>query len=462
MVASPGEMSRSKKGPRADRARRAPQRPAAHAADPRRRGLHSPRLQLVLYSLLLVATPFILLRNFLQDAIGRLSAATVTLAGIDLPVVLLTAGGLLAAHLLCFRPRLTGRRLLAAALALAMVALAQQFTDYYFGHRFYELQQNWHFIAYALFAFFVFRDQRSRGASPARFAGVTIALAAAFSTFDEGFQLFISNRVFDMGDIAKDVWGALIGVTAIFVGREPAAPIAPEPGGSTACASATWGALSWQALRQTPLRHRRLAAYLHHAPSLWLQLTALGFVFLVVSSLLTEIRYAGAILLVTGGIYAVCFTLFHLSQYRAARIALTAALLIAIAIQSFSFARQHDQGITHARPGLLVYRGIPVPFFDVMIFPDGRFRLVDKKHYFSNRDRTFFLRLRPDIIVIGAGHEGLGGRGFPRAATTQFLYNPFTRRGTQVIILDTPDACRRCNELREAGKRVLCVLHTTC
>jgi hypothetical protein len=109
-----------------------------------------------------------------------------------------------------------------------------------------------------------------------------------------------------------------------------------------------------------------------------------------------------------------------------------------------------------------VYKGIPIVFYDVMIFPNGTFRLVDKKHYFNSRDQTFFMEHKPDIIIIGSGAEGLGGRGFVKQSPHQFMYNPHIQRGTQVIILKTPEACEVFNRLKRERKNVLFVLHNTC
>ena len=65
-------------------------------------------------------------------------------------------------------------------------------------------------------------------------------------------------------------------------------------------------------------------------------------------------------------------------------------------------------------------------------------------------------------IVIGSGADGLGGRGFIKESAHQFIYNPHTQRGTQVIILKTPEACQVFNRLKRERKNVLFVLHNTC
>ena len=59
------------------------------------KGIHSTRLHLILYSLLLVATPFIMLRAYMQQAIGRLSLSKIPFGAMEIPTVPLMAAGLL-------------------------------------------------------------------------------------------------------------------------------------------------------------------------------------------------------------------------------------------------------------------------------------------------------------------------------------------------------------------------------
>jgi hypothetical protein len=405
------------------------------------KGVHSPRLHLELYSLLLVATPFIMLRVFMQDAIGRLSASTVRLGKWDVPWVPLVAGALLLGLGIALRRRITRRVLLAGGIGLCMFAFGQKLTDHYFGHRFYELQQNWHYIAYSLFALMVRRDLIPRGVSEARCALVTVGLAAAYSAFDEGFQLWVNNRIFDMSDIGKDVWGTVTGITILLV-----ASGVPD-----------FGRAAWKRVRQ-----RSLGKYLSHLPSVWLLLIVLAFLFLAYSSLLTEFGYWSTILGFTFVTFAAFFALFHASQYRWAGRALIGAGVLGLVLPAGSVARYHDAGIVRSRYGLTVYRGVPIPFFDVMVYPDGGLRLIDKKHAFNTRDRTFIDKKKADIVVIGTGFSGLGGRGFPHLNGSRFLYNAFIHRGSQVIILRTPEACEYFNRAKKAGKHVLFIIHSTC
>ena len=72
--------------------------------------IHSTRLHLVMYSMLLVATPFLMLSNFLQPNIARLSRFSFGIAGTDVPIILVVAALLLIAGLILFRAHLSPKR----------------------------------------------------------------------------------------------------------------------------------------------------------------------------------------------------------------------------------------------------------------------------------------------------------------------------------------------------------------
>ena len=402
--------------------------------------IHSTRLHVVMYSMLLVVTPFILLQNFLVEMIAKVSGSTVELAGSEIPVLPYLALILLVVCLIIFRSYLTKLRLLAGVIAILMFGLAQQFTDYYFDHNFYDLQQNWHYFAYGIFAFMVYRDLAPRGKSMAKIILITFFSALLFSAFDETFQLYMSGRVFDISDTAKDVWGALTGIVLLYLGiSRPGALLAD----------------------MKRIRQPKLKAYLKQPFSLLFLLFILTLLFLIFSSLLTDFPYWYIVVLLTISSFALFFILFHFSQLNWLKYSILAVLAIVILVQSYFYIKYRSDNIVHNRYGLTVYKGIPIVFFDVMIFPDGTFRLVDKKHYFVHQDRKLFVKQKTDIIIIGSGAYGKGGRGFADK-TSQFIYNPYTRRGTQVIIMKTPEACRLFNRLKREQKNVLFILHNTC
>jgi len=403
--------------------------------------IHSTLLHVVMYSMLLIATPFLMLRAFLQEAIGTLSRLSFTLAGMELPILPTVALALVIALVILYRSRLTLRRILAGVLALLMIALAQQFTDYYFGHKFYDLQQNWHYIAYGIFAFVMYRHLAPRHTPLSKFLLITYFTALSLSTFDEAFQKHMSTRIFDISDIAKDTWGVFTGMLLIsFGGKESDALLS----------------------RGKRFRHPKLQDYAKSPRSILVSLFVLSLLLVCISSLLTDFPYWKSVILITLGSFVLFFFLFHISQYKWGKYSLLLLLVVGLLTQSYFFLKHRKDYVVHNQYGLTIYKGIPILFFDVMIFPDGAFRLVDKKHDFNYRDRTFFLMKKTDIIVIGSGTYGKGGNGFPTREPTQFVYNLFLERGTQIIILKTPEACQVFNRLKRENKNVILILHSTC
>jgi VanZ family protein len=408
--------------------------------EPQAGWIHSTRLHVLLYSFLLIATPFIMLREYMQEAIGQLTQLRIDLAGLDIVIVPWAVLVLVIALLIYVRAHLTRLRILAGIVALLLIAFAQQITDYYFDHTFYDLQQNWHYLAYGGFAFMLYRDLVPRGIPPAKIILITFACALLFSSFDEGFQWRMSSRTFDTSDIAKDGWGAVIGMSLLYLGENPT------------------GALlrNWR-----PLRHPTLRGYFTHPFSALLLCFLFVLSLLSFSSVLSESRYTLLVAAFAIAGFAVLFLILHVSQFRWGRRVFLAILALLVLVQGYFFLRYRDQNMVHNQPGLIVYKGIPVPFFDVMIRPDGRLRIVDRKKYFYARDRQFFMKQRPDILVIGSGANGTGGRGFPKEEIHQFDYNPNLERGTQVIVLPNGEACRVFNRLKKERKNVLFVLHST-
>jgi VanZ family protein len=363
------------------------------------------------------------------------------LAGLDLPFVPVIAGALLAAVLFRYRAWLTRPRLLAGAIVILMDALAQQITDYYFDHNFYDLQQNWHYIAYGLFAFMVYRDLSPRGTPLAKILLTTFVAAFCFSCFDEGFQMRMSNRVFDTSDIAKDGLGCVMGMVLVSLG-------------GVHSKSFVTGARQF-------LRTRG-RSHLRNPFSVLAFETSFVFIMLCCSSLLSDAVYSGWVALLTIGLFLLlCLAVWTL-PFRRGRVALGGVVLLAILAQGASAWKYRDAQIGSHRSNLTVYNGIPIPFFDVLVFPDGTFRLVDKKHYFNQRDQMFLLKHSVDILVIGSGERGRGGRGFPEEGIAQFVYNLHAHQATEVIILPSAEACQVFNRLKQERKNVLFVLHQGC
>jgi hypothetical protein len=287
----------------------------------------------------------------------------------------------------------------------------------------------------------MYRDLKPRGYSTARTMWLTYLIALGYSAFDETFQRYMSARVFDVGDIAKDLWGTLMGIVIVHFGG----PDAPA---------------LWRGWR--PLRQRRWRDYFSRPVSSLLLMFLFGLLLVCNGSLLSDPEHVPTVVTLTLASFIAAFFLLHVSQFRAGRYTLAALLVAAIGAQAWALYRYGGENIVHHQFGLTVYRGVPIPLYDVLIFPDGSFRLVDKKHFFNARDRKNILGYRMDILLIGSGDQGLGGQGFDETGACHFVYNPHTHKPTQILILPTPEACRVFNCLKKEGKSVLFILHNTC
>lgn len=399
--------------------------------------LYNPFVNLGLYVLLLILTPFIMLQNYLQTAVGMASRSTLSIGSHELPLIPILF--LLAALILfaLFRRELSAPRWIALALVGIHLALGQSLADYYFNHKFYDLQHNWHYIAYGIYAYLMYRALISRNLPPARIMLYTFLGALLISTADEAIQVVISTRIFDIGDIAKDSWGSLAGLIFIFIGIQRGAILKES----------------------RTIRHRHFRAYINSPLAVLCWAWCFNLILLCVGSLLTDTEYLFQATAISIGLFALLFLLVHATQWRIPRWSLIALAIIAVLIQGIVFLNHRDKEFVRSSPGWIVYRGIPLPYFDVLIHPNGHFRFVDKKQLFTKRDQDTLKRLGGDILLVGSGFRGRGGRGFPEDTEMQFIFNPHTHRGLQVIVLPTPQACDLYNQLRAGGKSVLLVVH---
>lgn len=403
--------------------------------------IHSTRLHAILYSFLLVFTPFIVLQNFLMDKIAEVTGTRVSLGGVAVPLVPVVAALLLVVGAVALRRHLTRRLLVAIGLVALLDAAGQSISDFYFDQKFYDLLQNWHYIAYALFAPMVYRDLAPRRLPLARILWITYFAAFGFSLFDEGFQRLLSNRVFDLSDVAKDVLGCLMGLILVTAARRDG----PSP------------QEAWHDFRRTPP-----SAHFRNPLSVIFFLSVFTFILLTCTSLQSDAVYAAAALGMSVGFSLLFLAAYCLLFRRAGRLAVGVVALAIVGVLGVGFIRHHDAQIVSNRYGLTVYKGLPIVYFDVMIYPDGTFRLVDRKHAFTNRDQQLMLRQEADIVLIATGARGRGGQGFPENSLVQFVHNPYTDRATQVIRLATPEACTLFNRLKQEHKRVLFIVHNSC
>jgi len=400
-----------------------------------------PIIQYVLFALLVVATPFVVVSRYLQNLVYIVSHFSFSLFGQEVPFVLSLAVLLCLYLVTRYFRSITPKRILALLFIGAMIAFSQQTMDLYMDVSFFDLQQNWHYLAYGTYVFFFFRAFNVRRMPMNKMILCAYASALGMSTFDETFQLLFSQRVFDISDITKDAWGTVMALILVVFVTE------------------TYGTTD---LKKISFPKKRFADYLKYPETALLAVFTLTFIFVCTSPLLSEHAEAGTLLLISFALFAVIWLVFHLSRYRAFRLIVYSILLLAVVVLVGSFLLHRGQNITYNSFGMTVYQGIPLPFFDVLIYPDGSFRFVDKKHHFRSTDIQYFRKQKPAILLVGSGSRGRGGKGFEQGEGVHFIYNEYTGRGTQVIILPTPQACRKFNELKAAGKNVLFVLHNTC
>ena len=103
------------------------------------------------------------------------------------------------------------------------------------------------------------------------------------------------------------------------------------------------------------------------------------------------------------------------------------------------------------RFGLLVYSAIPFPAVDVAIHANGWPSVRGSKaHFVALAEIEGLLKERPDALIIGTGYDNLVQVEEEVAAMPA------------VVILPTPQAVKRYNELRGEGKRVAAIIHSTC
>jgi VanZ family protein/uncharacterized protein len=401
------------------------------------RYFQQPKTHRSLYVLLLIATPFLLLQNYLQSFIGTLSDASFSINEIEIPYVLLIASVLVITVLVLFRRSITTFKIFAWFFVLFLFWVGQQSTDYYFNHKFYELQYNWHYFAYGIFAALNYRVLKTKHFPPQKIILNTFFYALGISAFDELVQIPLSNRIFDVGDISKDLWGTMIGMFILFVIIENA-----------------------QIFRNSkPYRQVSWKNYLAEPKSVFILAFIFAYIFMVIASLLTDSDYLWQAIVIPVFIFGVVFLIIHLSQNKKWRLAFIAIFITLSGIQLIALSKYWKENITYCGDYLLVYKGIPLPYFDALIYPSGRFRAVDKKTHFSTRDQQTIKAFAQNILIIGTGKNLKTGIGFPKDELTQFIYNHSQNKGLQIIIMENEQACLKYNQLAKEGKRPTLILH---
>ena len=126
---------------------------------------YSPLINLIFYIGLLITTPFLLLQNYLQTFIGNLSTYSFKVWGITFPYVVLI-GIIIACFLIIKNLKYFTRfSVIALLITILLMIIGQKLADFYFNHKFYELQHNWHYFAYGIFSYVSYRYFKSKNRS---------------------------------------------------------------------------------------------------------------------------------------------------------------------------------------------------------------------------------------------------------------------------------------------------------
>ncbi len=399
--------------------------------------IFNPATNRLLYILLLIATPFLLLQNYLQSAIGKLSNLTWKLGDADIPVTL-TAFIILLVPVIIFAYRkINLTRITGWVMIIVLFFIGQKSTDYYFNHKFYELQYNWHYFAYAIFAYINFRALKLKNTSDQKIILSTFLAALAASTIDELLQMPLSNRIFDVGDISKDVWGAMIGLLFIY-----------------------WILENARIFKSNKFNDQdKLKEILKNPKTLMVLLFLGSYIFMVIASLLTDTDHLFEVVAFTVVLFAIAVIITHSLRKNGNRIVTISILSVILIALVISIAINFDKNITYSKNNVLIYRGVPLMFFDVMIFPDGTFRPVDKKTDFNQRDKNTIYSKCENILIIANGEQGDGGKGFQEEEITQFIFYEKEMRNIQVIIQENEEAVKTFNRLKKEKKRPMLIYH---
>lgn len=393
---------------------------------------------LVLYALLLVATPFIMLQNYLQSAVGYFSHLMIPVANTGIPVIAFFALATCLVLVILFYKKMNAYAIAGIIIILISIIAGHRFSDFYLGFDWFDLQQNWHYFAYCIFSALIFRYLHCKGYNSTYILRATVLSALAVSTFDETFQAFISSRVFDISDIAKDGFGSVLGLVFIHL---------------------VYYKAEW--LKKNGMEFRlKSNTSSHPLPELiWIYLSMLSFLYL--SSLLTAIENLPVAILISLITTGTWFLIIKNFQNRVFRYFIISFFGLILLIFTATFYSSDKTYLKAYRNGITIYHGLPMIYFDFAVFPDGTFRMTDRKKIFNSKDIKALMRENPDIILVARGMHGKGGEGFPETSEVQFLYNKNCGLPIQIINLKNAEAAVVYNRLRLAGKKVTLIWHNT-
>lgn len=400
---------------------------------------YNPLVQLIFYDLLLILTPFLMLQNYLQLTVYRVNDVKIPFFGLEIPILFAIFIVVIISVLVLCRKYITLYRVLAFGVIVLMMYIGMNSTDVYISKKYTDLQNNWHYFAYGIFTFVMYRYLRLHNTAPEKLIPATYLKGILLSAFDEGAQIFLSSRVFDLSDIAKDSWGVCLGLVAFFFIFQQGAIVSD----------------GWK------LRHKRIKDYLKSPFSLLVFTIIFAYILLFISSLQSDAEYFFINIVLTALVFTLVFLIIHFSQKRLVKYALIALASLLILAELTLVYSNKNKDIVYNSSILTVYKYYPIFYFDALLLPNGTPKLTDKKKSFIKQDFIYLMRYNPDIIIISSGANGQGGKGVPiiHNESSYFLINDKELQCVQCVVLKTPDACAEYNRLKKLNKRVLLVIH---
>ena len=395
--------------------------------------LFSRRNQLIIYISVIFIAPFITCKYYLQPLIGNISQLGFNLFHYNIKTIPTTISIFILLILLFTFKHINRIRILSALFILSIILLAHYVADFYMGSTVYDIQNNWHYVAYAIFSYLMYCYLQSKEMAPARIIIYTFFAALVISTSDEFFQLNMTNRVFDLGDIAKDVLGSVIGLIFIFFIIENGKIIHN----------------GWH------FRQRKLSGYFLNPLSILFLELIFTLIFLCISSILTNKDFMIQSIFISIFVFIFIMFIFHFSKYKFIKYILSGLILL----QLISFGIFYKKNITFNSQNLIIYKGILIPYFDIIIFENGFFRLADKKSAFNYVDLNKIYGFTNNILLIGSGETGKGGGGFQKNEKMQFATNTVKHKVIQILRLKNDNAVKMFNNLKRHNKKVVFILH---
>lgn len=91
---------------------------------------------------------------------------------------------------------------------------------------------------------------------------------------------------------------------------------------------------------------------------------------------------------------------------------------------------------------------------DVFLFPRG-LELMDATHEIKQQDLEKMMLHEPEVAIFGVGFR-------QKVVVPQNILSAAKKQNIETLVLPTPDAAKKFQELARQGKKVVAKLHITC